>query len=238
MPGAVAFWATQPSAAGSRRPDGAGPHRTQYYVWFTKLGPARFLSHLDIVRLMERAVRRAGIPMCYTAGFNPRPRMAVLLALPVGVESDEELMTLQLARPLGPAAIQAKLNEALVDGVQVAAVEENDAPAGGNIIAHYQISLPEGLVLGTDAATKLLEQGEVPVELDSPKGRKTVDIRPFLLDLTAEKGKIRYCAMVTPRGTARPDAVLKALLGQDAAKDGRIRIRRTALTFAGNTACG
>ena len=232
MPTAVAFWATAPASVRGRQQRRAAEkaaRRTDYSVRFTKLDAARYLSHLDLVRLMERAVRRSELPVSFTAGFNPRPRMALIAALPVGVESDDELLTLRLDEPLAPGAVRDRLNGQLVLGVRVTRVEVGSPPAGGEMRAKYEIDLPDGVVVEQIEAERLMARPEVPVELKTGKGSKTVDLRPFLLDLTAKYGKMSYSAKVTPRGTARPDAVLTALLGAACTEQGGFRIRRTSL---------
>jgi len=72
-------------------------------------------------------------------------------------------------------------------------------------------------------------RASVPVEVSTAKSTRTVDLRPFLLDLTAKNGRICYSARVTPQGTARPDAVLSALLGAACTQRGGFRIRRISL---------
>ncbi|MHC4716562.1 MAG: TIGR03936 family radical SAM-associated protein, partial [Planctomycetota bacterium] len=71
-------------------------------VWFTVTGDPRFLSHHDLMRLMARAAARAGMPLKHSAGFNPRPKLSLVLPRPVGVASRCELMAVQLTRPVDP----------------------------------------------------------------------------------------------------------------------------------------
>jgi radical SAM-linked protein len=199
---------------------------------FTKHGAMRYLSHLDLMRLMERAVRRAGLPVSFTCGFNPHPRMAILAALPVGTEGDDELMELRLDEPIDPDVIRERLNEQLVCGIRITRVEEADAPAPAELWARYEIDLPEGVQVAPAAAQALMAQPAILVEFGTGKNRRRTDLRPFLSELVPQQGKMGFVAKVCPQGTARPEAVLTALLGEDAVRRGGFRIRRTSLSLS------
>ena len=88
----------------------------------TKTGNLRFISHLDVSRLFERALRRANIPFAYTEGFNPRPKMQWLMPLPIYYESNHELMYLELAESVKVENIKNLLNEQLSDEFQIKSV--------------------------------------------------------------------------------------------------------------------
>ena len=86
---------------------------------FSKTGDMRFISHLDLIRLLYRASRRAGLPIAYTQGFSPRPKMSFERALRLGQASDEEFAAIYLQQPIEPALVQRGLNEQLPHGIQV-----------------------------------------------------------------------------------------------------------------------
>ena len=87
---------------------------------FEKMGSAVWMSHLDLMRLMQRAFKRAGLPLTHTQGFNPRPSVSIALPLSVGVESVCELLDFDLEGELPPLEeIRERLNAALVPGVTV-----------------------------------------------------------------------------------------------------------------------
>jgi len=73
-------------------------------IRFTKQGKVRWTSHRDVARIWERALRRAGLPVAYTEGFSPRPRLSFGLALPTGYESDAEYLDVDLLDPIGSFA--------------------------------------------------------------------------------------------------------------------------------------
>jgi len=86
---------------------------------FSKLGRIRWTSHRDVARLWERALRRAGIPVAYSAGFSPHPLLSFGLALPTGCESTAEYLDVSLARALDPAEVVDRLGPVLVPGLAV-----------------------------------------------------------------------------------------------------------------------
>ena len=87
---------------------------------FEKKERAVWISHLDLMRLFQRAFKRAGLPLTHTQGFNPRPSVSIALPLSVGVESDCELLDFDLyGDPVADEEICTRLNDTLVDGIKV-----------------------------------------------------------------------------------------------------------------------
>ncbi len=93
-------------------------------LYFTKGREIKYISHLDLARTMERALRRAHLPMVYSQGYNPRPRLAFASALPVGVTGREEIMDVWLTPPLEPLAIAQRLVPQLPPGIQLVHVRQ------------------------------------------------------------------------------------------------------------------
>lgn len=94
---------------------------------FEKVGTARFISHLDLMRLFQRAFKRAGLPLTHTQGFNPRPSVSIALPLSLGAESHCELLDFDLESPVPLEDIRNRLNAALIDGIRVREVYDNGA---------------------------------------------------------------------------------------------------------------
>lgn len=93
---------------------------------FEKTGNAVWISHLDLMRLFQRAFKRAGLPLTHTQGFNPRPSVSIALPLSVGVESHCELLDFDLdGEPVPASMMKDRLNSVLVDGVRVLDVYSN-----------------------------------------------------------------------------------------------------------------
>lgn len=105
---------------------------------YAKRGRLRFASHRDFARAFERALRRAGLPMAYSSGFTPHPRISYANPAATGAESEAEYLELGLAQAMDPAAVQAELDRALPDGFDVLRVVERVA---GPLAERLQASL-------------------------------------------------------------------------------------------------
>ncbi|MEW6423591.1 MAG: TIGR03936 family radical SAM-associated protein [Bacillota bacterium] len=103
----------------------------RYRVQFSKDGPARFLSHLDLVRTFERAVRRAGLPVAFSQGFNPHPRFSFAAPLPVGVAGEQEYLDIELEQNISPKEIFFRLSGVSPAGLQIKEVRplEDNSPS-------------------------------------------------------------------------------------------------------------
>ena len=91
---------------------------------FSKGGPARYISHLDLARTLERALNRAKIPVAYTQGFNRRPRMQMATALPLGFTSECEMADIYLGKAMEPEAARTQMMARMAPGIEVVQVEE------------------------------------------------------------------------------------------------------------------
>jgi len=129
------------------RPNGPAQSSTlwRYRAAFTKLGRAKFLSHLDLIRLIQRAFRRAGISLKYSQGFHPQPIVSFGPALSVGIEGTDELVDFEAAVELKESSFLAVINSVLPDGVRFTRLKLIDlhAPAPSAIVkaARYQVEL-------------------------------------------------------------------------------------------------
>jgi len=99
-------------------------------IRFSKLGRVRWTSHRDVARMWERALRRARLPMAYTEGFSPRPKLSFGLALPTGCESNAEYLDVALSEPVAPEEVTATFSSLLPDGVDVLAAQVLASGAG------------------------------------------------------------------------------------------------------------
>lgn len=151
---------------------------------FEKTGNAVWISHLDLMRLFQRAFKRAGLPLTHTQGFNPRPSVSIALPLSVGVQSQCELLDFDLdGMDVTCEEICQKLNEALVEGVRVRQVYENGAKIKhlallrSVLTLEYDSGVPQG---AADAIIKLLSQPSLMVEKKGKNGIVEQDIIPML----------------------------------------------------------
>jgi radical SAM-linked protein len=196
---------------------------------FAKRGRLRFLSHRDVARSFERAVRRAGVPVAHSHGFSPHPRLSWVGAAPTGTASEAEYVELGLTRPLDPAALATALDSALPEGLDVlaAAVAEGASLADRIDASRWTIELPGVSPERLGAALEaLLAETSVVVERVTPSGRRQIDVRAALVSAVGDAQSPASPAMSTaPRGdcaimtavvrqttpAVRPDDVLGAL---------------------------
>ena len=155
---------------------------------FEKTGNAVWISHLDLMRLFQRAFKRAGLPLTHTQGYNPRASVSIALPLSVGVESRCELLEYELEGEDKPThkEIVARLNEALVEGVRVihsydnCAKIKNLAFLDATVDLEYDNGIPAGAV---EAIYRLFAQEEIVVEKKGKNGPTTQNIASMIKKL-------------------------------------------------------
>ena len=157
---------------------------------FEKTGNARYISHLDLMRVFQRAFKRAGLPLTHTQGFNPRPSVSIALPLSLGVESQCELLDFELERPYACADIREKLNAALIDGVYIREVYEqgqkikNLALLQSRLVLEYDRHISDD---AEDVIQSLFSRPELIVEKKGKNGTTQQDIIPMLRRLAVKK---------------------------------------------------
>ena len=119
------------------QPEQQAPPVQRLRIRYAKRGRLRFTSHRDFSRAFERAIFRARLPMAYSSGFNPHPRISYAGAAPTGSASEAEYLEIGLAEALDPAAVRAALEEALPDGLDVVEVVE---AVGGSLADRLEAS--------------------------------------------------------------------------------------------------
>jgi radical SAM-linked protein len=194
----------------------------------------RFVSHRDFARAFERALRRSGVPMAFSAGFSPHPKISYVGAAPTGAASEAEYLEIGLQTECDPEQVRAVLDAALPDGLDILEV----LPAGPGGLpeqieaSDWRIELPgvapEELVVALD---DFLGRESVLVERVTKKGLRLLDARAAVVSASASS--IAGCAIlamvvrqVSP--AVRPDDVLTAL-GAVAGLDGPLTSRSTRL---------
>jgi radical SAM-linked protein len=192
-------------------------------IRYAKRGRMRFASHRDVARAIERAVRKANVPVAYSAGFSPHPRISYSGGAPTGSASEAEYLEISLTRQCQPDVLGRSLDEALPDGIDVVKVVETD---GKSVALQLEASLWEVLVPGVpaeavqSAADAFLAESSVIVERLTSKGMRKLDARAAVRDLVVDRhvgpDQAAGCAilrMVVQQMTpaVRPDDILTAL---------------------------
>jgi radical SAM-linked protein len=190
---------------------------THLLVRYAKRGKMRFASHLDVARAFERGVRRADLPIAYSAGFTPHPKISYAGGVPTGVASEAEYLSLTLTSQVEADNVRERLNAALPDGIDVIAVTEDSGglPASRLTASQWQVTLP-GLEPDSvvPVVQKFLALTEAPVERLTSKGVRRMDARAAVVSLDCYAGPAWTVLTMVIRHTVpavRPDDVLNAL---------------------------
>lgn len=192
-------------------------------IRYAKRGPLRFTSHRDFARAFERAIRRAAVPIAFSQGFTPHPKISYASAAPTGVASEAEYLEIGLRERVEPADVRVALDAALSPGLDVLeAVEAGPGTLAERIDAsRWRVELPgvpdEAL---RHAVAAFVAAPEVPVERLTKQGRRTMDVRSAVVKIDVSEPPDGVtggpCAIldlvvrqVSP--TVRPDDVLSGL---------------------------
>jgi len=200
---------------------------------FAKTQAMRYSSHLDLMRTLERTFRRADLPLAYTQGFNPHPRLNLASALPLGFTSDGEIADLLLEVYVNPEQIQHALEQAAPPGIHILSVQEiaPNQPALQSILqsSAFMVTLLEP-VADLEQNLEILLSTQ---SLVRTKRGKNYDLRPLIetinLDTAAPDGEQRILMQLAARqsATGRPDEVLEAM----GISPFEARFHRTKLVF-------
>ncbi|AFM01987.1 MULTISPECIES: TIGR03936 family radical SAM-associated protein [Desulfitobacterium] len=192
-------------------------------IAYTKIEEAKYIAHLDLARVFERALRRAGVRLAYSEGFNPHPKIAFGSALAVGVEGEQEYVDIELAQEIDLKELLGRLQEQLPSGIRL--IEGRYVTQAAKALmavlnsASYQVIVSLGLPVSEERLQESigawLARQQVPYIRYSKKGRVEKDIRPWVKVLT---GKIQgdeaifdIEVEVGNQGSVRPEEVLGSL---------------------------
>jgi radical SAM-linked protein len=201
----------------------------------TKIGKVRFTSHRDAARMWERALRRAGLPVAFTEGFTPRPKISFGLALPTGAESIAEYVDIELQREIAASDIDletlpARLTDALPAGfdVLVAGEREPGVDSLQEAVTSCTWELWSPLLTAAEHldACRLLGSSELVLERERKGKRSADDVRPMILDLRPDPTGDRLIADLATIGRAlRPGELAELAYPHIDARD--VRALRT-----------
>jgi len=183
-------------------------------ITFSKTGALRYIGHLDLNTIWERAARRAGLPLAYTQGFHPQPKMTFASALPLGFSSRCEVMDMRFNQEIDLTLLSVQLQDVMPSGIGILKVENIDELAPQLQIqilsAEYEVTLTEAV----DASELKRKIDEAMASPSLPRERrgKSYDLRPLIekLELTSEN-KILMQLAAREGATGRPEEVLDVL---------------------------
>ena len=213
---------------------------TWVLLHFSRLGAARYVSHLDTARALQRTFARAGVQLALSQGMRPKPRLSLGLPLPVGVAGLHELAAAELepGQMYDPAAMLAKLRTAAPEGVVPLAVEVSEQRLRLEpVSADYQCSLPLDAAEAAVAAADYSQAAAVLVERVSPKGRRSVDLKRSVGTVSVQPAKdgALLCFTVRQRtdGAARPDEVVREVARRAGRPDVVAEVTRLHVVYNG-----
>jgi radical SAM family uncharacterized protein/radical SAM-linked protein len=192
---------------------------------FRKVGEMRFLSHLELVHLFYRASLRAEIPLCYTEGFHPMPRIIFATALPVGMVSLTEIVDLECEGKSTPSEVMERLNQSLPSGIEI--IEAAEVPLFFHLSTLPHPStywIPLNHLLSREEAipkiNKALDKKEFLVHQERDGKKRSVDIRPLIekMEIKERSGEVsrwgvELVLQKTKGRTAKPIEIVGAILG-------------------------
>ena len=208
-----------------------GRHRIIVRIRFSKTGKVRFVSHRDVARLFERALRKLRLPVAYSEGFSPRPKLSFGLALSVAHESDAEYLDVELNELPDLEGLPQALTAALPDGIDVigvVALDQGMASLQQAIIScMWRVEVIGAPVVEVTAAVaEALVSPELPLERVRKGKTAVADVRPAIIDLEVEgpteDGVQLVAHLATESVSLRPSELVK-VLGIDGLEEGSVR---------------
>lgn len=213
----------------------SGNRRPYARVRFAKRGALRFVGHLDLARAFDRAIRRAGLPVAYTQGFNPRARIAFAPPLPVGAEGEAEMCIIDLAQEMDANEIRDRLARELPPDLPVVDVATElrgrRSPIADISVAEYEVRLrltdtsDDAL---SQAVADVLDSGDIEAVRSGKSGDRACNIRPAILSLEYRPGEppgLHMRLRIGAGPSAKPAEVVDAL-SRAVGGGGRVAIAR------------
>ncbi|MGA6927678.1 MAG: TIGR03960 family B12-binding radical SAM protein [Desulfosarcina sp.] len=186
----------------------------RYAVGFKKMGPARFLGHLEMVKLFIRALRRERLPLKYSSGFHPMARVSFVDTLPVGMQSEDEWMLITLIHAMEPEELVLRLHRQMPQGLEVVDCQPRDRQAvrESEKERRYRIELKDGFFRQNDLDWFSVQQ-IVNIEIKGKAGRTVaLDLKKIVVDLTLESDRLAMIRLgMAGNRTIRPARVIKTV---------------------------
>ena len=171
------------------------------------------MGHHDLMRMFDRALRRAGLPLAYSAGYNPRPQISFPTALALGIESAEEIFEVELVRWTAPRRARERLEKELPEGIGIVSVLSVPHAQKAEVAqADFVIDgvLPFEDMCGLIRA--FMDKSEAPVVRAGGSRTKSVNVRKFVETVRVDSSRMFMTLRIGPGGAARPEEVVAAIL--------------------------
>lgn len=188
----------------------------KYRIKFSKFGKMRFIGHLDLLNLFQRAIKRADIPISYSKGFNPHQLISFAIPLPIGMNGYGEYADLNIKDEIEPEYIIKKLNNVMPEGICIinARILDNNEKncAAALCAADYETDLNYIKKDFNKTIESILFQKEINLEKKGRKKVRIVDIRPLIYDIKVsdtENRKLKFLIATGSKENLKPDLLLE-----------------------------
>lgn len=178
-----------------------------YYLIYEKTDNAKYISHLDFVRTYNRAMRRAGLPVAFSEGFNPHPLLGFALPLSVGYTSQCELLEFSLTEELGEMDIMTRLNNVIPDGIKILSVHKGKSRMKQLRYALYTVQ-PERLPASVE---EFMAMTVMVIDKKTKSGIKDTDIRGDVVEVRLLPDRLEMVLSAGSDRNLKPDVVIKAM---------------------------
>jgi radical SAM-linked protein len=193
----------------------------RFRLTFSKTEAMRFTGHLDLQRTLERTIRRAELPLAYSQGFNPHPKLTLAAALPLGFTSTCEVADMWLKAEMPLKEVESALREAAPPGITFDSIQaiEASAPKIQTLLhsAEYLVTLMEAVPDLSERVVELLASEELPLTRVRKRRTRSYDLRPLIEGLSViepsldDKQRLHMRLVAREGATGRPDEVLKVM---------------------------
>ncbi|MBU0479865.1 MAG: TIGR03960 family B12-binding radical SAM protein [Proteobacteria bacterium] len=219
--------ALQPATQGEARKGAAvaAGGRFVYRIQYSRTGPARFFGHLELIQMFYRVLQRVKLPLNFSQGFNPSPKIAFSPALPLGTESFAEYLQIELAEPLlDEAMVLADLNRQLPEGFFATSLAPHSGKVEQRIVTCYHI-LPSRRISG-DLIDSIKSREKIEIRVLRKGRERVVDAAPLLKGLTLlDDGRIELVMLTeTSKATLKPMEIMEELFALDPAETTRAKV--------------
>lgn len=185
-------------------------------VKFKKYGVMKFIGHLDVMRYFQKALRRADIPVAFTKGFSPHMVMSFANPLGVGLTSDGEYFDLEITRPLSTKEAVKRLNEVMVEGMEVldfVEISGDKKSTGMSIVAaaDYLVTDKDGKMNDAffDGLSRFTEQEKINVMKKTKRSEKEMDIRPLIYEMKRQGNAMYMRVSAGSVSNLKPELVME-----------------------------
>lgn len=179
-----------------------------FYARYKKQGNAKYISHLDMVRVFNRVFRRGGIPVAYSEGFNPHPKISFALPLSVFYESECEILIFSVTEEISETELFEKFNNVMPEGLQIISVTKGKIDVKHLSYCLYNVYAPLPTQKELDA---FLNLDSIVVPKKTKSGIKDTDIKSDIADIKIEKGYLSMLLCAGSSANLKPDVVICAM---------------------------